>query len=549
MGFPAWLHPWHVAERAIPQPLALDADDEGRHAALQNLLRRSAVVADAAEVGAPGHGQTPEALEGADRNGSLRVADSALVWQSSDGSQTASIPLLLADLLYQAVDGAAHGSAPSHVIALAPRLAAAAGQVWLICVDFSPTGLYRFLGDLGLGGAIRWDLQDCYENSQVCCGQGIHGKVFVGRTRHEAGRPGEAESVALKVMAEDNNDESVNREVALLLRSRNHPNIASLLGVFCSPKQGSATSLCYVLVMELGAVGDVTTLLERGAVTSERAVQIMIGLSSALTHLHALRIIHRDVKLENVVLCSDMRALLIDFSIAVLHDDVDRMQRSAGTPGYAAPELLRGERYDYAVDIFAAGVFLFALLCAEMPFWSESQDLTIANTLHRKVRLPSEVGRATCKGLRRLLGQMLSKDAQKRPSARQCLDFFWQEATQDTQHVHAPSLAAVLDMGLRPVSEEKRCMAISTASHKLSRALTGDDLAGKHLISGWMCRFWPLSWTEGLAQEIATALATVTTHTANYVLKGFFLQRSHVFQLHHDLCLGLSIGMKMPGRL
>ena len=100
------------------------------------------------------------------------------------------------------------------------------------------------------------------------------------------------------------------------------------------------------------------------------------------------------------------------------------------------------------MDIFAAGVFLYALLCRTMPFWSESQDLMVANTLHRKVRLPQEVtgqargqgpgargaegigkgftfrGPCLCQGLRRMLSRMLSKEAQKRPSAEECLEFF-----------------------------------------------------------------------------------------------------------------------------
>ncbi|CAE7282781.1 PEPKR2 [Symbiodinium sp. CCMP2456] len=534
MQLSTWLHPVHGGGIASPRPVSLDASGTGRHTTLQNLLHRAAAGSD---LDSRACGQ-PLALarEEAQRRGALRLNESSLAWESLDNTQTVSIPLLLSDLLHQAVQISGDAELKhdaSHVVLLVPRLLAsmpaAALQVWVLCVNFSPTGLQNFLFDLSRRGSVRWDLNACFENSQVCCGQGVHGKVFVGSSRSRDDAVDiETERVALKVMADDSTADSVSREVAFLLRSHHHPNIASLFGVFSSPTDSFNSSTCYVLVMELGAVGDVAALLESGAVSRERAMQIMISLTSALTHLHGLRIIHRDVKLENVVLCQDSRALLIDFSIAVACDNGDEVQTTAGTPGYAAPELLRGDKYDFAVDIFAAGVFLYALLCRTMPFWSESQDLMVANTLHRKVRLPQEV---TGQGLRRMLSRMLSKEAWKRPSAEECLEFF------------SKASMSLLNVGL---NHSEKCMAVRSASQHLSRALTGDDLGGKHLFPGWMW-LWP--WSEGLAQEIASAVANATTHAANYVLKGFFLQRSHVFQLHHDLCVGMRFGMKVPGSL
>lgn len=536
MQLSTWLHPVHGAGIASPRPVSLDTSGAGRHTTLQNLLHRAAAGSD---LDSRACGQ-PLALtrEEAQRRGALRLNESSLVWESLDKTQTLTISLLLSDLLHQAVQISGDAELKhdaSHVVLLVPRLLAsmpaAALQVWVLCVNFSATGLQHFLFALGRRGSVQWDLNACFENSQVCCGQGIHGKVFVGSRLPDDAADIEMERVALKVMADDSTADSVSREVAFLLRSHHHPNIASLFGVFSSPTDSFNASTCYVLVMELGAVGDVAALLESEAVSRERAMQIMIGLTSALTHLHGLRIIHRDVKLENVVLCQDSRALLIDFSIAVACDNGDEMQTTAGTPGYAAPELLRGDKYDFAVDIFAAGVFLYALLCRTMPFWSESQDLMVANTLHRKVRLPQEV---TGQGLRRMLSRMLSKEARKRPSAEECLEFFSK----------AEASMSLLSLGLN--HSEKKCMAVRSASQHLTRALTGDDLGGKHLFPGWMW-LWP--WSEGLAQEIASAVANATTHAANYVLKGFFLQRSHVFQLHHDLCVGMRFGMKVPGSL
>ena len=58
-------------------------------------------------------------------------------------------------------------------------------KVWVLCVNFSPTGLQHLLFDLSRRGSVRWDLNACFENSQVCCGQGLEQVWFPASTSCE----------------------------------------------------------------------------------------------------------------------------------------------------------------------------------------------------------------------------------------------------------------------------------------------------------------------------------------------------------------------------
>uniref|UniRef100_H3CVN9 G protein-coupled receptor kinase n=1 Tax=Tetraodon nigroviridis TaxID=99883 RepID=H3CVN9_TETNG len=134
------------------------------------------------------------------------------------------------------------------------------------------------------------------------------------------------------------------------------------------------------------------------------AAQIIQGLE----HLHQKRIIYRDLKPENVLLDNEAGNVRIsDLGLAVeLAEDQEKIKGYAGTPGFMAPELLRGEEYDYSVDYFALGVTLYEFLAAKGPFRTRGEK--VENKVLKKrvlddpVTYPekfSEEARSICQGL------------------------------------------------------------------------------------------------------------------------------------------------------
>lgn len=92
--------------------------------------------------------------------------------------------------------------------------------------------------------------------------------------------------------------------------------------------------------------------------------EIFYQMLSAVNHLHKNKIIHRDIKLENFLIGSNLNQIkLIDFGLCKLHDsDKDKTQDFCGTVITVAPEILKQKRYDYKVDCWALGIILFELL-------------------------------------------------------------------------------------------------------------------------------------------------------------------------------------------
>ncbi|CAL1603689.1 unnamed protein product [Knipowitschia caucasica] len=133
------------------------------------------------------------------------------------------------------------------------------------------------------------------------------------------------------------------------------------------------------------------------------AAQIIQGLE----HLHQKRIVYRDLKPENVLLDNQGHVRISDLGLAVeLADDQTKTKGYAGTPGFMAPELLKGEEYDYSVDYFTLGVTLYEFMAAKGPYRSrgekvENKELK-KRVLEEAVVYPEKFSadaRSVCEGL------------------------------------------------------------------------------------------------------------------------------------------------------
>lgn len=173
---------------------------------------------------------------------------------------------------------------------------------------------------------------------------------------------------------------------------------------------------------------------------------MMNDLSNALSYLHSIHVCHRDIKPENLLVCDyswiannsptscdkdsdySFKVLkLADFGLAIELEPGSKLYDVCGTPNYVAPEILSESGYDHKVDVWAAGVIAFVLLCGFPPFVSpdNDQDELFDQILTGKFEFSSPAFDSISDQAKQLITHMLQVDPEERASARQVHTHPW----------------------------------------------------------------------------------------------------------------------------
>ena len=145
-------------------------------------------------------------------------------------------------------------------------------------------------------------------------------------------------------------------------------------------------------------------------------------LINSLQYLHVNLVIHRDLKLGNLFLDSEMRIKVGDFGLATRLTTADEKRRTiCGTPNYIAPEILEGkEGHSFEVDIWSAGVILFTLLIGKPPFEAKDVKSTYKRILANQYAFPDHT--VVSEHAKSLIRHMLQPRPERRPSLDYVLD-------------------------------------------------------------------------------------------------------------------------------
>jgi serine/threonine-protein kinase len=239
-------------------------------------------------------------------------------------------------------------------------------------------------------------------------GRGGMGSVWLARDLH-LDRP-----VAIKVLHETLASRTEERErflrEARIAARLAHPHIVPIYAVVAEAGL-SAIVMALIEGETLGA-----RIRRRGPLAPDEAERVIRELAWALAYAHQSGVVHRDLTLENVLLERDTgRALLADFGLATQRDATDA-EPVFGTPGYLAPEVIRGEPADTASDLYALGAVGYTACAGRPPFAADTTGELLARHLVQPAPDLAASVRGVSPRLARAIAACLAKERHDRPA-------------------------------------------------------------------------------------------------------------------------------------
>lgn len=184
----------------------------------------------------------------------------------------------------------------------------------------------------------------------------------------------------------------------------------------------------YVIIERVKGHELLKSLMETqaGHFSEDEARAVMLQLLEVIRHLHRKDVVHRDLKLENVVQ-SGSTVKVLDFGLATYYARGSLLTEPCGTLYYTAPEVLSSQKSGYGkeCDLWSVGVMLFAMLCGRMPFFAMEQPEVHNLIIAGDYSLDTPAWAAVSAEAKDLVAQMLNVDPSKRITATAALDHPW----------------------------------------------------------------------------------------------------------------------------
>ena len=192
-------------------------------------------------------------------------------------------------------------------------------------------------------------------------------------------------------------------ELEILSSLEGHPMIVSFFGY-------SQTNIHFMIYMELVQGGELFHYIrEKSRLNWSQACFYAGQITLMFEFLHAHKVIYRDLKPENLLICSDGYLKLTDFGFAKTLEPGKKTYTLCGTPEYISPEVLTNKGHDKCADWWTLGVLIYELLEGIDPFAADSPSQIYKNILSKKLNFPSHFSSEAKSIISKLLEHDLSK--------------------------------------------------------------------------------------------------------------------------------------------
>ncbi|XP_047982791.1 serine/threonine-protein kinase STY13-like [Salvia hispanica] len=205
-----------------------------------------------------------------------------------------------------------------------------------------------------------------------------------------------------------------------------HPNVTKFVGASLGASElniqkdgghlGMPRNVCCVVVEYLpgGTLKNFLIRNSRAKLPFKVVIQLALDLARGLSYLHSKKIVHRDVKTENMLLDKNRTIKIADFGVArVEASNPNEMTGETGTLGYMAPEVLNGHPYNRKCDVYSFGICLWEIYCCDMPFPNLSFSELTSAVVHQNLR--PEIPRCCPSSIANVMKRCWDANSDKRP--------------------------------------------------------------------------------------------------------------------------------------
>lgn len=216
------------------------------------------------------------------------------------------------------------------------------------------------------------------------------------------------------------------RAEIVALKALDHPNCVKVYEIYQTSDHNLHLTLHFCTGGNLYSRFPENELGKKSCFSEKDAAFIISQLLSALAHIHANGIVHRDIKFENIMLLSpDCQIMnLIDFGASTFLSPPCKLCEPIGTTYTMAPEVLRG-KYDEKADIWSVGVVCYMMLSLTKPFYGSSKSIIIQKIMKGQVTYYSPNWSKISHSAKSFISSLFTMDIDKRPSAAKALRHPW----------------------------------------------------------------------------------------------------------------------------
>lgn len=280
-------------------------------------------------------------------------------------------------------------------------------------------------------------------------GTGTFGSVY--RVRHHVTN----QIVAIKVISKEDPEilSAVENEVAIYSKM-DHPLIAQFYDEF-------ETDEHIFIVQECAAGGSFLNFVNRTHGLSESQSRFyFMQLLSVVEYLHTtMHVVHRDFKMENLLLDSHNNLRLIDFGLSErITPEQQTLTTPCGTPAYAAPEVIQRKPYGYQIDIWGLGVLLYAMSVGRLPFYNEDVTRLVTMIVYDELTFPDSISPL----LRDLIQKLMKKDPAERIKLREIREHEWLREAPNTKHLDSLKVTGIVDRDLMKVMQQEMQLDVTS---------------------------------------------------------------------------------------